>query len=226
MDSPATGGPAPACAAVAFGMPPADPVKAHLLDAADVARTLDRLARQVVEELDDEAAPADRLALVGMQTRGVHLARRLRDRIERIEGIRLPFGVLDATFYRDDVGRGTGRPAPLVQPTDIPFSLDGRRLVLVDDVVYTGRTTRAALDALIDMGRPASVRLLAFVDRGLRELPVAPDYVGRHVPTAPGELVRVRLVEEDGEDGVWLVEREQGSAVQGSSARPSSLGTD
>ena len=188
--------------------PPPDRVKAPLMDAADMARTLDRLARQVVEELDDGAAPADRLALVGMQTRGVHLARRLRDRIEAIEGVRLPFGVLDATFYRDDVGLGTARPTPVVRPTDIPFSLDGRRLVLVDDVVYTGRTTRAALDALVDLGRPASVRLLAFVDRGLRELPVAPDYVGREVPTGPGELVRVRLAEEDGEDGVYLVERE------------------
>ncbi|MEM8560453.1 MAG: bifunctional pyr operon transcriptional regulator/uracil phosphoribosyltransferase PyrR [Bacteroidota bacterium] len=192
--------------------PPPDRVKAHLMDEADMARTLDRLARQVVEELDEPAVPggappADRLALVGMQTRGVHLARRLRDRIEAIEGLRLPFGVLDATFYRDDVGLGTGCPAPVVQPTDIPFDLDGRRLVLVDDVVYTGRTTRAALDALVDMGRPASVRLLAFVDRGLRELPVAPDYVGRLVATAPGERVRVRLTEEDGEDGVWLVER-------------------
>lgn len=185
--------------------PPPDRVKAHLMDEADMARTLDRLARQVVEELDDEASSADRLALVGMQTRGVHLARRLRDRIEAVEGVRLPFGVLDATFYRDDVGHRARRPTPLVQPTDIPFDLDGRRVVLVDDVVYTGRTTRAALDALIDMGRPASVRLLAFVDRGLRELPVAPDYVGRHVATAPGELVRVRLTEEDGEDGVWLV---------------------
>ena len=188
-------------------MPPPDRVKAHLMDEADMARTLDRLARQVAEELDDDAGAAERLALVGMQTRGVHLARRLRDRIEAVEGVRLPFGVLDATFYRDDVGRGTGRPTPLVHPTDIPFRLDDRRVVLVDDVVYTGRTTRAALDALVDLGRPASVRLLAFVDRGLRELPVAPDYVGRSVPTAPGELVRVRLHEGDGEDGVWLVER-------------------
>jgi pyrimidine operon attenuation protein/uracil phosphoribosyltransferase len=178
------------------------------MDAADMARTLDRLARQVVEELDEAALPAERLGLVGMQTRGVHLARRLRDRIERFEGVRLPFGVLDATFYRDDVG-GFGRrhAAPLAQPTDIPFDLDDRRLVLVDDVVYTGRTTRAALDALMDMGRPASVRLLAFIDRGLRELPVAPDFVGRTVPTAPGELVRVRLAEQDGEDGVWLVSK-------------------
>ena len=191
--------------------PPPDRVKAQLMSAPDMARTLDRLARQIVEELD-ETAPADRLALVGMQTRGVHLARRLRDRIEAIEGVRLPFGVLDATFYRDDVHAsrraGLGAPLPVVQPTDLPFSVDGRRIVLVDDVVYTGRTTRAALDALTDLGRPASVRLLGFVDRGLRELPVAPDYVGRLVPTAPGERVRVRLTEEHGEDGVWLVEPE------------------
>ena len=197
-------------------MPP-DRVKAQLMTAADMARTLDRLARQIVEELDAETAPADRLALVGMQTRGVHLARRLRDRIEAIEGVRLPFGVLDATLYRDDVGVRGPAALPVVQPTDLPFSVDGRRIVLVDDVVYTGRTTRAALDALTDLGRPASVRLLGFVDRGLRELPVAPDYVGRLVPTAPGERVRVRLSEEHGEDGVWLVEPEvRGSEVRGS----------
>jgi pyrimidine operon attenuation protein/uracil phosphoribosyltransferase len=188
-------------------MPPPDHVKALLMDEADMARTLDRLARQVVEEFDvPEAA-----ALVGLQTRGVHLARRLRDRIARFEGVALPLGVLDATFYRDDVG-GFGssarRPAapPVARATSLPFSLDGRHLVLVDDVVYTGRSTRAALDALMDMGRPASVRLLAFVDRGLRELPVAPDYVGRTVPTVPGELVRVRMTEVDGDDGVYLVE--------------------
>ena len=189
-------------------MPPQPPdrVKAQLMTAADMARTLDRLARQIVERLDPETAPADRLALVGMQTRGVHLARRLRARVEAIEGVRLPFGVLDATLYRDDVGARGPALLPVVQPTSLPFSVDGRRIVLVDDVVYTGRTTRAALDALTDLGRPASVRLLAFVDRGLRELPVAPDYVGRPVPTAPGERVRVRLTEEHGEDGVWLVE--------------------
>ena len=191
--------------------PSTDRAQAQLMDAADMARTLDRLARQVVEELDDDADPAARLALVGMQTRGVHIARRLRERIERWEGVRLPFGVLDASFYRDDLGR---RPTPLVRPTDIPFSLDDRRVVLIDDVVYTGRTTRAALDALVDMGRPASVRLLAFVDRGLRELPVAPDFVGRTVPTAPGERVRVSLTEEDdGEDGVWLVRAPDSSAA-------------
>ncbi len=187
---------------------PGDTVKAQLMDEADVARVLDRLARQIVEHLDD-AGDAERLALVGMQTRGVHLARRLRQRIEAIEGVRLAFGVLDATLYRDDLrkrGPHSGRH-PVVRPTEINFDVDDRRLVLVDDVVYTGRTTRAALDALMDLGRPASVWLLAFVDRGLRELPVAPDFVGLSVPTTAGEEVRVRLEEEDGQDGVWLVAR-------------------
>lgn len=180
-------------------------VKAQLMDAADLDRTLNRLARQIVEHLDEGAEPAERLALVGMQTRGVYLARRLRDKIEAFEGVKLPFGVLDATMYRDDVRRRFRQP--VVHPTDIPFDVDDRRLVLVDDVVYTGRTTRAALDALMDLGRPASVRFLALIDRGLRELPVRPDFVGRTVPTTPGEEVRVRLSEIDDTDGVWLVER-------------------
>lgn len=168
-----------------------------------MGRTLDRLARQVVEDLDDRPDGAAGLAIVGMQRRGVVLARRLHARIEAWEGVRLPFGTLDASFYRDDIGR---HPTLAVQPTSIPFPVDGRHLVLVDDVVYTGRTTRAALDALTDLGRPASVRLVALVDRGLRELPVAPDLVGRVVPTAPGERVSVRLAELHGEDGVWLVD--------------------
>jgi pyrimidine operon attenuation protein/uracil phosphoribosyltransferase len=194
-------------------LPPTDTVKARLMDAADVDRTLARLARQIVEHLDDgDDAPGEaaRLALIGMQTRGVFLARRLRDKIEAFEGVRLPFGVLDATLYRDDFGergaRGVHRQ-PVVRETDVPFDVHDRRLVLVDDVVYTGRTTRAALDAVMDLGRPASVRFLAFIDRGLRELPVCPDFVGRAVPTVPGEEVRVRLEECDGEDGVWLVAR-------------------
>lgn len=190
---------------------PGDLVKAQLMDAADVGRTLDRLARQVAELLDDTAT--DRLALIGMQTRGVHLAQRLRQRIEAFEGVRLPFGTLDATFYRDDVRLGPA--APVTAPTDIPFDLTGRRLVLVDDVVYTGRSVRAALDALLDLGRPASVRFLALIDRGLRELPVIADLVGREVPTAPGERVRVRVTEADGVDGVWLVEK--GVGVRGQS---------
>ena len=201
-------------------LPASDIVKAQLMDAADVDRTLNRLARQIVEHLDDEAEPAERLALVGMQTRGVYLARRLRDKIEAIEQVRLPFGVLDATLYRDDF-RQRGAQAlhrqPLVQPTDIPFDVYDRRLVLVDDVIYTGRSTRAALDALMDLGRPASVRFLAFIDRGLRELPVCPDFIGRAVPTVAGEEVRVRLSETDGEDAVYLVGRVEGTGfgVQG-----------
>ncbi|NNF56849.1 MAG: bifunctional pyr operon transcriptional regulator/uracil phosphoribosyltransferase PyrR [Rhodothermaceae bacterium] len=193
-------------------LPATDTVKAQLMGAADVDRTLNRLSRQIVEHLDDEAEPAERLALVGMQTRGVHLARRLRDKIEAIEGVRLPFGVLDATLYRDDFRQRLRQPA--VQPTDIPFDVYDRRLVLVDDVIYTGRSTRAALDALMDLGRPASVRFLAFIDRGLRELPVCPDFIGRTVPTAPGEEVRVRLSEIDGEDAVYLVAG-SGYGVQG-----------
>ena len=192
-------------------LPATDTVKARLMDAADVDRTLNRLARQIVEHLDDspprgsgEAEPVERLALVGMQTRGVHIARRLRNKIEVFEGIQLPFGVLDSTLYRDDYRKRLRQP--VVQPTDIPFDVDDRRLVLVDDVLYTGRTTRAALDAIMDLGRPASVRFLAFIDRGLRELPVAPDFIGRTVPTIAGEEVRVRLNEIDDEDGVWLVE--------------------
>jgi pyrimidine operon attenuation protein / uracil phosphoribosyltransferase len=182
-----------------------DRIKARLLDAADLDRTLNRLARQIVEHLDPEADPAERLALIGMQTRGVFLARRLRQKIEQIEGVRLPFGILDATMYRDDFRQRLRQPS--VRPTDVRFDVTDRRLVLVDDVVYTGRTVRAALDAVMDLGRPASVRFLALVDRGLRELPVYPDLVGRVVPTTPGEEVRVRLVETDGEDGVYLVSR-------------------
>jgi pyrimidine operon attenuation protein / uracil phosphoribosyltransferase len=188
-------------------MPPAtdDIVKARLMDEADLDRTLNRLARQVVEELEDGEEAAS-LALVGMQTRGVPLARRIRDKIEGFEGIRLPFGILDPTMYRDDFRRRFRQP--VVHPTDIPFDVDDRSIILVDDVVYTGRTTRAALDALMDLGRPASVRFLALIDRGLRELPIRPDFVGRTVPTSPGEEVRVRVREIDDEDGVWLVETE------------------
>lgn len=174
------------------------------MDPADLERTLQRLARQIVEDLDDGADASERLALIGMQTRGVHLAARLQKLVARFEGIALPFGVLDATMYRDDYRKRNRQP--MVRPTEINFDVDGRDIVLVDDVIYTGRTTRAALDALTDLGRPASVRLLCLIDRGLRELPIRPDFVGRTVPTTTGEEVRVMLTESDGEDGVWLVD--------------------
>ncbi len=187
-------------------MEPTDRIKAQLMDADDLRRTLDRMARQIVELIDPDDDPAETFALVGMQTRGVHLANRLRDRIRDVEGLDVPVGTLDATMYRDDVRLRANQP--VVRATRIPFDITGRHLVLVDDVVYTGRTVRAALDALMDMGRPASVRFLVIVDRGHRELPIAVDIVGREVPTLPGEMVRVRLDEIDDREGVWLVESE------------------
>lgn len=184
-------------------MEPTDRIKAQLMDADDLRRTLDRMARQIVELIDPDTDPSDTFALIGMQTRGVYLARRLRDRIQSVEGLDVPVGTLDATMYRDDVHLRAQQP--VVRATRIPFDISGRHLVLVDDVVYTGRTVRAALDALMDMGRPASVRFLVIVDRGHRELPIAADIVGRKVPTLPGEMVRVRLDEVDDREGVWLV---------------------
>jgi pyrimidine operon attenuation protein/uracil phosphoribosyltransferase len=187
-------------------MEPTDRIKAQLMDANDLRRTLDRMARQIVELIDPDDDPAETFALIGMQTRGVHLANRLRDRIRDVEELDVPVGTLDATMYRDDVRLRPNQP--VVRATRIPFDITGRHLVLVDDVVYTGRTVRAALDALMDMGRPASVRFLVIVDRGHRELPIAVDIVGREVPTLPGEMVRVRLDEIDDREGVWLVESE------------------
>ncbi len=198
-------------------MEPTDRIKAQLMDADDLRRTLDRMARQIVEWIDPEEDAAERFALIGMQTRGVYLARRLRERIQRVEGLDVPVGTLDATMYRDDVRLRAQRP--VVRATRIPFDVTGRHLVLIDDVVYTGRTARAALDALMDRGRPASVRFLVIVDRGHRELPIAVDIVGRKVPTLPGEMVRVRLEEIDDREGVWLVETPRAEA-DATSARP------
>ena len=185
-------------------MEPQDVIKAQLMDARDLDRTLDRMARQIVELIDPGSEDAASFALVGMQTRGVYLARRLQAKIRAVEGLDVPVGVLDATMYRDDFRRRLKQP--VVRATRIPFDVTERHLVLVDDVLYTGRTVRAAMDALMDLGRPASVRFLAIVDRGLRELPIRADIVGRDVPTMPGEEVRVRLREIDDREGVWLVE--------------------
>lgn len=187
-------------------MPSDDRIKAHLMTARDLERTLDRMAQQILEPIDPESAqaPAETFALVGMQTRGVHLARRLQTRIREQDDIELPLGLLDVTMYRDDVRLRLEQPQ--IQTTRIPFDVTDRHLVLVDDVVFTGRTGRAALDALMDMGRPASVQFLTIIDRRHRELPIATDIVGREVPTLPNEEVRVRVKEVDDEDGVWLVQ--------------------
>ncbi|MFP4227960.1 MAG: bifunctional pyr operon transcriptional regulator/uracil phosphoribosyltransferase PyrR [Salinivenus sp.] len=187
-------------------MPPPFPSKAQLLSARDLGRTLDRMAQQILELVVPASDDVPSLALVGMQTRGVHLARRLQQRIVQQEGIDLPLGLLDVTMYRDDVRLRFEQRR--IRETRIPFDVTGRHLVLVDDVVYTGRTGRAALDALMDLGRPASVRFLVIIDRGHRELPIAPDIVGRTVPTLPDESVRVEVEEVDDADGVWLVESE------------------
>ena len=183
-----------------------DRVKAQLMTARDLERTLARMAQQILEQIDPDSAPppTDRFALVGMQTRGVHLARRLQHRIQDQSDLELPLGVLDVTMYRDDVRLRLEQPQ--IQATRIPFDVTDRHLVLVDDVVFTGRTGRAALDALMDMGRPASVQFLTVIDRRHRELPIATDIVGREVPTLPDEEIRVHVEEEDGEDGVWLVQ--------------------
>lgn len=177
-----------------------DKIKSVLVDAAGFNRTITRLAHEIIER----NRGTERLGLVGMQTRGVFLAQRLAKKIGEIERIELPVGVLDVTMYRDDYR--TTLKQPRVQITQIPFDLYDMNVVLVDDVLYTGRTVRAALDALMDFGRPRRIQLAVFVDRGHRELPIKPDFVGKNVPTSMNEEVRVRMTEVDGEDAVWLVE--------------------
>lgn len=184
-----------------------DVVKAQLMNARDLERTLNRMARQIVEMFDLDESKADSFALIGMQTRGVHLAARIQRIILEMDGIDVPLGILDATMYRDDFRMRNKQP--VVRETIIEFEIDGRNIVLVDDVLFTGRTVRAGLDALTDLGRPASVHFLVIVDRGLRELPIRADFVGRKVPTLPGEEVRVRISEMDDQEGVWLVEHTQ-----------------
>lgn len=186
-------------------MEPNDVIKAHLMDAHDLERTLKRMARQIVEMFDLDASKASSFALIGMQSRGVHLAARIRKIIQEVDGIDVPLGILDATMYRDDFRMRFKQP--VVRETKIDFDIDGRDIVLVDDVLFTGRTTRAGLDALTDLGRPSSVHFLVLIDRGLRELPIKADFVGRRVPTLANEEVRVRLLEMDDHEGVWLVER-------------------
>src|SRR5690349_18628980 len=169
-----------------------------VMDADRIARTLTRIAHEIVERNKG----VDDLALVGVRTRGVHLARRLGRILKEITGDDLPTGALDMTLYRDDLMRQAVGPQPLVRRTEIPFSIDNRKILLVDDVLYTGRTTRAALDALIDFGRPKAIQLIVLVDRGHRELPIKADYVGKNLPTAADESVQVRLHESDGQDEV------------------------
>ena len=176
-----------------------------LLDAEAISRTLTRIAHEIIEGNPE----LDRVALVGIQTRGVPLAQRLRRLIAERAGEEVELGSLDITFYRDDVQVRGGEPPkqaqPVVRSTRLDFPLEGMTCVLVDDVLYTGRTIRAAIDALFDYGRPARVQLACLADRGHRELPIRPDYVGKNLPTSRGERVQVQLVEVDEVDRVLLV---------------------
>ncbi len=185
-------------------------IKAVLMDDKSLNRTLSRLAHQIVES----NRGAENLVLVGILTRGVQIAERLVAKIEPLEGRRLPLGMLDITFYRDDMLRKLKKPR--VQATNIPFDIDGKVVMLVDDVLYTGRTIRAALDALMDFGRPARIQLAVLIDRGHRELPIKADFIGQEVKTTAGEEVRVKLKNVDGEDGVYLVEALNETKIQAS----------
>src|SRR5919197_3066163 len=171
--------------------------KAQVLDEAGLDRALTRIAHEILER----NAGASDLAFVGIRTRGVTIAQRLTAKIAAIDGASLPVGALDITLYRDDLDM---RGAPVVRATEIPFSIKDKTVVLVDDVLFTGRTIRAALDALIDSGRPKLIQLAVLVDRGHRELPIRPDFVGKNVPTSRSELVSVQLAEVDGMDLVSI----------------------
>ncbi|MEW6059872.1 MAG: bifunctional pyr operon transcriptional regulator/uracil phosphoribosyltransferase PyrR [Actinomycetota bacterium] len=175
----------------------------RLLDAAEIRRAVTRIAHEILERNKG----AHGLVLVGIAARGDHLARRLAQEIERIEGPKVPVGVLDITFYRDDIGMRA--EAPEVHETQIDFDVNGRTVVLVDDVLFSGRTIRAAMDALVDFGRPAAIQLAVLIDRGHRELPIRADFVGKNAPTRKDEDVRVALEEVDGEDAVFLEEPEE-----------------
>src|SRR5437870_9607366 len=172
------------------------------MDADRMSRTLTRIAHEILER----NRGVEELALVGIRTGGVPIARRLAAAIQAVNGHEVPTGVLDITLYRDDLMRHAVGPQPLVRRTEIPFSIDDKRILLVDDVLYTGRTIRAALDALIDFGRPKAIQLIVLVDRGHRELPIKADYVGKNLPTSLSQSVQVHLAEIDGRDEVEILE--------------------
>jgi pyrimidine operon attenuation protein/uracil phosphoribosyltransferase len=175
--------------------------KSQLMSASEIDRTLVRLAHEILERTED----LEKLAFIGIRRRGVPLAQRLAQKIESLEHRKVPVGILDINLYRDDLS--TVSQQPVLNATDSPFSITGKDVILVDDVLYTGRTVRAALDALFDQGRPARVQLLVLIDRGWRELPVEARYIGRMVQTSASEIIEVKFQEIDGIEKVLLVER-------------------
>lgn len=187
--------------------------KLRLMDPAAMARVVARMAREVVEA----AGGVEGFALVGIRTRGVPLARRLALEIEKAEGVRVPVGLLDITLYRDDLT--TVASSPVLKRTDISFPVETKTIVLCDDVLYTGRTVRAAIDAILDFGRPRRILLAVLVDRGRRELPIEAQLVGKRISTSASEVVSVTFRETDGEDDVWLLDRHPEPQVPSRSAR-------
>ncbi|MFA6217464.1 MAG: bifunctional pyr operon transcriptional regulator/uracil phosphoribosyltransferase PyrR [Candidatus Omnitrophota bacterium] len=178
------------------------PDKSKLLDKEAIRRSIVRIAHEILEKNKG----TDDLCLVGIRSRGVYLAERLKAAIKTIDEKEIPVGILDITLYRDDLSLTSSQP--VVHKTEIDFDIADKNVVLVDDVLYTGRTIRAALDALIDLGRPRSIQLAVLIDRGHRELPIRPDYVGKNIPTSLHETVEVRLMEVDGADEALLVKKE------------------
>jgi pyrimidine operon attenuation protein/uracil phosphoribosyltransferase len=187
--------------------------KKQLMSASEIDRTLVRLAHEVLEKTQDP----NKLAFIGIKRRGVPLAQRLANKIEMLEGVKIPVGILDITLYRDDLSTISERP--VLNDNEIDFSIVGKDIVLMDDVLYTGRTVRSALDALFDHGRPARVQLLVLIDRGHRELPIEARYIGRMVQTSRNEIIEVKFQEVDQQEKVLLVERMDGD--EGSTARKS-----
>jgi pyrimidine operon attenuation protein/uracil phosphoribosyltransferase len=178
-------------------------VSRRVLDADQIGRAIIRIAHEIIESAEDD------MRLIGVRTRGVPMAGRLAQAVREAAGIEVPLGSLDINLYRDDLT--TVAAQPVVRPTELGFPIDDTVVILVDDVLYTGRTTRAAMDALADLGRPRKIRLAVLIDRGHRELPIRADYVGRNIPTARDEKIRVRFTETDGVDDV-LIERKEASA--------------
>ena len=177
-------------------------IKAQIMDQTAMDRALVRIAHQIIETNNGTSE----LCLIGIRTRGVPLARRVAQQIFAIEGAAIPVGALDITMYRDDLSRVSDNP--VVSATQVPFDVTGKTVILVDDVIFTGRTARAAMDAVTDLGRPARIQLFCLIDRGHSELPIKATYVGKNIPTALSEVVAVRLSETDGENAVVLLERD------------------
>lgn len=176
--------------------------KAKIMDAISLNRTLIRITHEILEKNKG----SENLVIIGIRTRGAYLAERLVKKIAEIDKRQIPLGILDITLYRDDLTAIALQP--IVHKTEIPFDISGKKVILVDDVLYTGRTIRAALDALIDFGRPQEIQLAILIDRGHRELPIRADFVGKNIPTSPQEIVEVKIKEVDGEDEVVITEKE------------------